>query len=92
MSDTPDSNSQDTDLVDRLRALGETTIDPAVASAHLTAMAAVTPTGPALRPGRERLARAKVAAAFAAGAGAATAPRTVLFLIFIKGWRGRGSR
>jgi hypothetical protein len=68
MSDSPDLNSSEqTDLVDRLRSLGETSIDPDLASAHLTAMAAVAPNSPRLRPGRERLVRAKVAAAFAAG-------------------------
>jgi hypothetical protein len=52
------------DLVARLRALGSRPVDPAVASGHLTAMAAV-------RPGRARpvgrLQRLKVGAAFAAG-------------------------
>ena len=68
MSDSPDPNSPEhAELVDRLRALGETAVDPAVASAHQTAMTAVAPTGPRLRPGRQRIVRAKVAAAFAAG-------------------------
>jgi len=49
-------------LADRLRALGRTPVDPAVASTHLTATAALR-AGPSLRPVHRRLARAKVAAA-----------------------------
>jgi hypothetical protein len=64
---TPDPISPEhAELVDRLNALGQAPVDSAVASAHLTKMAAA-PTGKTLRPVRERFVRAKVAAAFAAG-------------------------
>jgi hypothetical protein len=67
MSDSPDPTAEQAELVDRLRALGQTPVDPAVASAHLTAITAVLPTGAKPRIGRERFVRVKVAAAFAAG-------------------------
>ncbi|MDQ1508783.1 MAG: hypothetical protein QOG50_627 [Actinomycetota bacterium] len=54
------------ELAGRLAALGKEPVDPAIASAHLTAIAAV-PTGRARRPVRGRFVRGKVAAAFAAG-------------------------
>ena len=54
------------ELADRLSALGRVPVDPAVASAHLTAMAAAHPAR-TVRPRRERFARGRVAAAFAAG-------------------------
>jgi hypothetical protein len=53
-------------LAGRLAALGKEPVDPAVASDHLAAIAAVQP-GRTLRPVRERFVRGKVAAAFAAG-------------------------
>ena len=63
----PDPSSPESaDLADRLRALGQDAVDPAVASAHLTAMAAVG-AGPNVRSARGRFVHAKVAAAFAAG-------------------------
>lgn len=49
------------DLIARLRALGERPVEPALASRHLTAMAAVG------RPRGARFGRAKVVAAFVAG-------------------------
>jgi hypothetical protein len=55
-----------TELARRLAALGTEPVDPAVASAHLTAIAAAQPRR-ALRPVRGRFVRGKVAAAFAAG-------------------------
>ena len=64
---TPDPISPEhAELADRLNALGQAPVDPAVASAHLTAMAAVH-SGKTVRPRRKRFARGKVAAAFAAG-------------------------
>jgi hypothetical protein len=54
------------ELAERLRALGQTPVDPAVASAHYSAMAAEQ-TVPRHRPARARFGRARVAAAFAAG-------------------------
>jgi hypothetical protein len=54
------------ELAGRLRALGQSSVDPAVASAHLTAMAAVR-TGRRVRPVRVRFGRSRVAAAFAVG-------------------------
>src|SRR5712691_599297 len=63
----PDPTSPEhAELAGRLRAVGQTPVDPAVASAHLTAIAAV-PTGRTARPVRHRFVRSKVAAAFAAG-------------------------
>ena len=54
------------ELADRLSALGRAPVDPAVASAHLTAMAAVR-SAKTVRPRRERFVPGTVAAAFAAG-------------------------
>jgi hypothetical protein len=63
----PDSTAPEhTELAGRLRALGQTPVEPAVASAHLTAIAAV-PTGRGVRLVRARFVRSKVVAAFAAG-------------------------
>ena len=63
----PDSTAPEhTELAGRLRALGQTPVEPAVASAHLTAIAAV-PTGRSVRLVRARFVRSKVVAAFAAG-------------------------
>lgn len=64
---TPDPISPEhAELADRLNALGRVPVDPAVASAHLTAMAAAHPAR-TVRPRRERFARGRVSAAFAAG-------------------------
>ena len=58
--------SEHAELAARLRALGEMPVDRAVASGHLTAIAAV-PTRHWVRPVRGRFVRSKVVAAFAAG-------------------------
>jgi hypothetical protein len=64
---TPDPISpKHAELAGRLAALGRAPVDPAVASAHLTAIATV-PAGRTFRPVRARFVRGKVAAAFAAG-------------------------
>jgi len=64
---TPDPiEPKHTELAGRLAALGKAPVDPAVASAHLAAIAAV-PAGGTLRPVRGRFVRSKVAIAFAAG-------------------------
>ncbi len=64
---TPDPISPEhAALAARLAALGKEPVDPAIASEHLTAIAAV-PASRTLRPVRERFVRGKVAAAFAAG-------------------------
>jgi hypothetical protein len=64
---TPDPISPEhAALAARLAALGKEPVDPAVASEHLTAIAAV-PASRTVRPVRERFVRGKVAAAFAAG-------------------------
>jgi len=64
---TPDPISPEhAEIANRLSALGTTPIDPAVASAHLSAIAAV-PKGRPSRPVRARFVRSKIAAAFAAG-------------------------
>jgi hypothetical protein len=52
------------ELAERLRALGRSPVDPAIASEHVSAMAAVKTRW---SPTRARFGRAKVAAAFAAG-------------------------
>jgi hypothetical protein len=64
---TPDPISPEhAELTGRLAALGNEPVDPAVASAHLTAIAAVHPRLTP-RPVRGRFVRSKVAVAFAAG-------------------------
>jgi hypothetical protein len=64
---TPDPNSSEhADLTARLQSLGQTPVEPALASAHLTAMANVQ-IGRTPRPVRARFVRSRVVAAFAAG-------------------------
>jgi hypothetical protein len=64
---TPDPISPEhAELTARLAALGREPVDPAVASAHLTAIAAAHPR-PRPHPVRGRFVRSKVAVAFAAG-------------------------
>jgi hypothetical protein len=64
---TPDPISPEhAALAARLAALGKEPVDPAIASEHLAAIAAV-PASRTVRPVRERFVRGKIAAAFAAG-------------------------
>jgi hypothetical protein len=64
---TPDPISPEhVELARRLAALGKESVDPAVASGHLTAIAAVQPRR-TRRPVRGRFVHSKVAVAFAAG-------------------------